>query len=259
MLNIARWTFIHRRIVVVAWIAVTVAIFAISDSVGKKTASNFTLSGTGSQHALDLLKSKFPAQAGDADQIVFHARRGTIEDGTDRAAIATTLARVARLPHVTSVTSPYAPGTHAISRDGTIAFATVTFDERANVLPKAAINRVISTAQSAHSAQLQVELGGQAIEQAQQTSLGFATVVGIAAAIIILLISLRSFSAMRLPIATALLGLRVGVGLITLASHVVDMPAFASELALMIGLGVGVDYALFIVTRFRENYRPKRR
>ena len=79
--------------------------------------------------------------------------------------------------------------------------------------------------------------------------------MGIAAAIVILLISFGSFSAMWLPIATALLGLGAGIGLINLASHVVDMPSFASELALMIGLGVGVDYALFIVTRFRENYR----
>ena len=114
---------------------------------------------------------------------------------------------------------------------------------------------MISTAESARSATLDVQLGGQAIEQAQQASLGFATVVGIAAAIVILLISFGSFSAMGLPIATALLGLGAGIGVINLASHVIDMPSFASELALMIGLGVGVDYALFIVTRFRENYR----
>ena len=105
------------------------------------------------------------------------------------------------------------------------------------------------------SGTLQVALGGQAVEQAQQASLGFATLVGIAAAILILLISFGSFSAMGLPIATALVGLGAGVGVITLASHLVAMPDFASELALMIGLGVGVDYALFIVTRFRENYR----
>jgi len=255
MLKIARWTMAHRRIVVAAWIIATVGIFAVSSSVGKKTASDFTLPGTGTQHALDLLKSKFPAQAGDADQIVFHARRGTLNSAADRAAIDATLARVARQPHVTSVVSPYAAGAHAISRDSTIAFATVNFDERANVLPKAAVNGVIATAQAARSPQLEVELGGQAIEQAQQSSLGFATLVGIAAAILILLISFGSFAAMGLPIATALLGLGAGIGLITLVSHVINMPDFASELALMIGLGVGIDYALFIVTRFRENYR----
>jgi RND superfamily putative drug exporter len=245
----------HRRVVMAAWIVATVGIFAVSSSVGKKTASDFTLPGTGSQRAVDLLRSRLPAQAGDADQIVFRAKTGTLASAADRATITATLVRVARLPHVTSVLSPYVPGAHAISKDRTIAFATVTFDQRANALPKAAVDRVISTADSARSQSLQVELGGQAIEQAQQVSLGFATVVGIAAAIVILLVSFGSFSAMGLPIATALLGLGAGVGLITLASHVIDMPDFASELALMIGLGVGVDYALFIVTRFRENYR----
>src|SRR5258708_20631428 len=156
MQRIARWTMAHRRIVVVAWIAATVGIFAVSSSVGKKTASDFTLPGTGTQHALDLLRSKFPAQAGDADQIVFHARSGTLERGSNRAAIGTTLARVARLPHVTGVVGPFASGTRAVSRDGMIAFATVTFDERANVLPKAAVNRVIATAEAARPPQLQV-------------------------------------------------------------------------------------------------------
>ena len=252
---IARWTMAHRRFVLVAWIVAAVAVFALSSSVGKKTASSFTLPGTGSQRAVDLLKARFPTQAGDADQIVFHTRTGTVVDTSARASIDSTLARVARLPHVTAVVSPYAAGQHAISTDRTIAFATVSFDQRANALPKAAVDRVITTAESARSSSLQVELGGQAIEQAQQASLGFATVVGILAAIVILLVSFGSFSAMGLPIATALLGLGAGAGVITLASHAIDMPDFASELALMIGLGVGIDYALFIVTRFRQNYR----
>ncbi len=255
MVNIARWTMAHRRLVVIAWIVAAVGILAVSSSVGKKTASSFTLPGTGSQQAVDLLQNRFPAQAGDADQIVFHAKTGTLETAADRAAIDLTVAQVARLPHVAGVVSPYAAGQHAISRDGTIAFATVNFDQRANALPKAAVNRVISTAESARSSTLDVQLGGQAVEQAQQASLGFATVVGLAAAILILLLSFGSFTAMGLPIATALFGLGAGIGVITLASHVVDMPDFASELALMIGLGVGIDYALFIVTRFRENYR----
>jgi RND superfamily putative drug exporter len=254
MLKIARWTMAHRRFVVIAWIIATVGIFAVSSSIGKKTASDFTLPGTGSQHAVDLLRSRFPAQAGDADQIVFRATTGKLTEAADRATIAATLARVADLPHVSSVVSPYAAGQHAISPNGSIGFATVTFDERANALPKTAVDRVITAAEAARSPRLQVELGGQAIEQAQQASLGFATVVGIAAAIVILLLSFGSFTAMGLPIATALLGLGAGIGLITLASHVVNMPDFASELALMIGLGVGIDYALFIVTRFRETY-----
>jgi RND superfamily putative drug exporter len=255
MLVIARWTMKHRRVVVLAWLTAAIGVFAISSSIGSKTATDFTLPGTGSQHAVDLLRSHFPAQSGDADQIVFRARTGKLTSASDRAAVGATLARVSHLPHVTGVLSPYVPGQRAISADGTIGFATVTFDQRANVLPKQAINTVIATAESERSATLQVELGGQAIEQAQQASLGFATLVGVGAAILILLISFGSFTAMGLPIATALLGLGAGLGLIGLASQVLDMADFASQLALMIGLGVGVDYALFIVTRFRENYR----
>jgi RND superfamily putative drug exporter len=165
------------------------------------------------------------------------------------------ISSVSKLPHVTAVASPYSAGSRAISPSGTIGFATVTFDKRANELPKAAVQRVIDGAGSARSPVLQVEFGGQAIEQAQQAGLGFATAIGIAAAIVILLISFGSVLAMGLPIATALLGLGAGLGLIGLGSQIIDMADFSSELALMIGLGVGIDYALFIVTRYRENYR----
>ena len=254
MLRITRWTMKHRRVVVLAWIAAAIGVYALSSSIGAKTATDFTLPGTGSQHAVDLLKAHFPAQSGDADQIVFRARSGKLADARHRSTVGGTLARVSRLPHVTGVVSPYVAGQRAISSDGTIGFATVTFDQRASVLPKPAIKTVIATAESARSSTLQVELGGQAIEQAQQASLGFATLVGVGAAIVILLISFGSFTAMGLPITTALLGLGAGLGLIGLASQLMDMANFASQLALMIGLGVGVDYALFIVTRFRENY-----
>jgi RND superfamily putative drug exporter len=255
MLRLTRWTMAHRRFVAVAWVVAAVAVLAVSSSVGTRKANNFSLPNTGSQRATDLLTSRFPAQAGDADQIVFRARTGKLADPATRRAVTTVIARVSKLPHVTGVVSPYAGGSNAISPAGTIGFATVTFDKRANELPKPAVQRVISTAQSARSPALHVELGGQAIEQAQQTGIGFATAVGIAAAMVILLISFGSVLAMGLPIATALLGLGAGIGLIGLGSQIIDMADFSSQLALMIGLGVGVDYALFIVTRYRENYR----
>jgi putative drug exporter of the RND superfamily len=255
MLRLTRWIIAHRRRVAIGWVAVAVGVLAISSSVGTRTSNNFSLPNTGSQRATDLLTSRFPAQAGDADQIVFHARARKLSDPAIRSTVSATIARVSKLPHVTGVVSPYSAGTRAISPDGTIGFATVTFNEQANQLPKIAIQRVITSAESARSSTLQVELGGQAIEQAQQTSIGFATAVGIAAAMVILLISFGSFVAMGLPIVTAALGLAAGIGLIGITSQIIDMADFASELALMIGLGVGIDYALFIVTRFRENYR----
>ena len=255
MLKLTRWTIAHRRIVVVGWIVFAIGILGVSQAVGKRNANNFSLPNTDSQRAVDLLQSRFPAQAGDSDQIVFRTRTGKLSDASARAAIKPMLVRVARLPHVAGVVSPYDAGADAVSKAGTIGFATVEFDQKANLLPKAAIDRVINTAEAVRSPALQVELGGQAIKQAQQTSLGFATGVGLIAAVVVLLLSFGSLLAMGLPIVTALFGLGAGLGVIGLGSHLVDMVDFSSELALMIGLGVGIDYALFIVTRFRDAYR----
>ena len=121
MVKIARWTMAHRRTVVVAWIVAAIGIFAVSSSVGKKTASSFTLPGTGSQQAVDLLQSRFPAQAGDADQIVFHAKTGKLTDAADRPR-STRRWRASRgCPTSPASSAPTPPGQHAISRDGTIA------------------------------------------------------------------------------------------------------------------------------------------
>src|SRR6478735_4236120 len=255
MLTLTRWTVAHRRIVILSWLVLGLGLLGLSQTVGSRTAENFSLPGTNSQHALDELKSRFPAQAGDADQIVFYSRTGKLTDASVRAVIVPLLERVGRLPYVTGVVSPYASGAHAISKAGTIGFATVAFDGSAARVPRAAIKRVVTAAEATRSPSLQVELGGLGIEQTQRASLGTATAVGLLAAVVVLLLAFGSLLAMGLPITTALLGLAAGVGLIGLGSHVIDMPNFATELALMIGLGVGIDYALFIVTRFREVYR----
>jgi RND superfamily putative drug exporter len=245
----------HRRAVVIGWLVLLIGALGVSGVVGTKYANNFSLPGTESQRAADLLKREFPAQAGDSDQIVLAARHGAVTDAAVRSRVAPMLAAVARLPHVTGVSSPFtANGARAISPDGKVAFATVTFDKRANVLPPSATERVIRVAKSAGSPLLQVALGGQAIEQVQKPSLGAATAIGLLAAIVVLLVTFGSLIAMGLPIITALLGLGTGIGLAGLGSRLIGMPSFATQLAAMIGLGVGIDYALFIVTRFRENY-----
>src|SRR4030095_5937469 len=140
--------------------AVLVISFGVSSAVGTNYTTNFSLGGTESQRATDLLKRDFPAQAGDDDSIVLHARQGKVTDAAVRERVEPVLAKVAKLPHVTGVRSPFGKsGAAQVSSDGTIGFATVTFDQRANALEKADIKRVISTAQTARSDQLQVELG----------------------------------------------------------------------------------------------------
>ena len=254
--RVARWTATHRKVTVVAWLVLLVAALGVSSALGTNFSNNFSLPGTESQRAADLLKQDFPAQAGDSDQIVFAVSAGSVNDPAVRARVGPMLAKVATLGHVTGVVSPYtAAGAKAVSPDGRVAFATVTFDKRANLLPATSVERVISTAKAAATPQLRVALGGQAIESVQKPSLGAATAIGLLAAIVVLLITFGSVVAMGLPIITALLGLGTGIALAGIASHVIGMPNFSTELAAMIGLGVGIDYALFIVTRFRENYR----
>jgi RND superfamily putative drug exporter len=256
LLKLARWSTTHRRYVIVGWIALLLAINVLAQSAGTSYSNNFTLPNSDAQRASNLLASSFPAQAGDRDTIVYRVSSGSVTDPAVRARMSATFAKVAKLPHVASVISPYggASAGKSISADGKIAFATVVFDEKANNLPKSAPERVVSVARAAARPGLQVELGGQAIEATEQAGFGISTAVGLLAAIVVLLLTFGSLIAMGLPIVTALFGLGSGLGVIALFTHVVDTPNFSSELAAMIGLGVGIDYALFVLTRFREAY-----
>ncbi len=250
----ARWITTHRKYVALGWVLALLVVNTVAQSAGTSYSNNFTLPKSDSQRASDLLRRSFPAQAGDRDTIVFKVAHGNVRDAGVRERMSMLFARVARLPRVAGVVSPYAGSGQAISRDGRIAFATVIFDKKANELDKADVQRVVDAAKGARAPGLQVELGGQAIQLTEQEGFGLTTAVGLLAAIVVLLITFGSLTAMGLPIVTALFGLGTGLGLIALFTHVVDTPDFSSELAAMIGLGVGIDYALFIVTRFREAY-----
>jgi RND superfamily putative drug exporter len=256
MLKLARWSTTHRLYVVIGWIVLIFAINALAQSAGTEYSNNFTLPNSDAQRAADLLQHSFPTQAGDRDQIVFRVSNGTVLDPAVRRHMEATFTQIEHLPHVAGVVSPYegAAAGKAISADRKIAFATVVFNEKANLLPESAPERVVKTAQAARQPGLQVELGGQAIEATEQEGFGLSTAVGLLAAIVVLLLTFGSLLAMGLPIVTALFGLGTGLGVIALFTHVVDTPNFSSELAAMIGLGVGIDYSLFILTRFREAY-----
>jgi RND superfamily putative drug exporter len=256
MLKLARWSTTHRKYVVIGWVLLLFAVNAFAQSAGTDYSNNFTLPNSDAQRAADLLQSSFPAQAGDRDQIAFKVSSGTVLAPAVRTRMSAMFAEVEKLPHVSAVISPYsgAAAGKSISANKKIAFATVVFDEKANLLPKSAPERVVEVARAAGERSLQVELGGQAIEATEQAGFGVSTAVGLLAAIVVLLLTFGSLIAMGLPIVTALFGLGTGLGAIALFTHVVDTPNFSSELAAMIGLGVGIDYALFILTRFREAY-----
>jgi RND superfamily putative drug exporter len=255
LLALARWCIKHRRWVVIGWVAIAIIATVVAGAAGRNYSTNFQLSGTESQRAQDLLAREFTTQSGDQDTIVFHTSAGTIDSPTVRGAIVPLLARVSTMPHVVAVITPYSTrGAVQVSRDRHTAFAIVSYDKRANLLPNTTGKPVLNAVKAAARPGLTVAAGGQVIEQAEGFSIGPATAVGVIAALVILLITFGSMTAAGMPLITAALGLITGVALIGLATHVTSMSNVAPELALMIGLGVGIDYALFIVTRFRESY-----
>ncbi|HKN98581.1 MAG TPA: MMPL family transporter [Pseudonocardiaceae bacterium] len=248
----ARWSVRHRSWVIGGWLALVVVLAGLSQWAGGATYQNdFTFPDSDSQAAQAIAQRDFPAASGDVDQIVFHTTAGTVTDPAVRDRMGPALAKVAALPHVVQVASPYTPHSRAISRDATTAFATVTFDAPASDLPPAAITGVIDTARAARTATLRVELGGQAIEQVESAGPGPLTIVGLAAAVVVLLVLFGSVTAMLLPIVTVLVAIGAGTSVNGLVTHVMDVGTATEAIALMIALGVGIDYSLFIVARFR--------
>ena len=252
MASLARWCFRHRRIVVLGWMAAIAALVGLTGSIGTAYSDSFSLPGTESTKALSLLSSSFPAQAGDSDTIVIHVKSGSVRDPAVQSRVSSMLARVATSPSVASVASPYAAaGATQVSKDGRTAYANVIFAKQAQALPVADVKHVIDLAESARSADLDVELGGNAIKQIQQTPPTSSEGVGLVAAGIILFIAFGSLFAMALPLLTAVVALGSGLLAVGLISHVVSIGTVGPTLAGLIGLGVGIDYALFIVTRHR--------
>ena len=255
MLALTRWCMKHRRRVAVGWLVLAIAMTALATAAGRHYASNFSLPGTEAQRAIDLLSHRFRAQSGDLDTIAFSTGSGTVDSPAVRDAIGSLLARVRAMPHVVAVVSPYsARGAVQVARDRRTAFASVYFAKRANLLPTGTGKPLLAAIAAVHVPGLKLAAGGQVIENAEGFSIGPATTVGVLAALVILLMTFGSLLAAGMPLVTAGLGLITGVALIGLATHVTSMANVAPELAVMIGLGVGIDYALFIVTRFRENH-----
>ena len=227
----------------------------IAGAVGRQYATDFSLPGTEAQHVVDLLGSQFKAQSGDVDTIVFHTKQGTVDDAAVRNAVTPVLESVAKMPHVAGVVSPYSSaGAVEVSKDRRTAFATINYDKRANLLADKTGQPVLDAINAVKVPGLTLAAGGQVIENAEGFNIGPATSVGVLAALIILLLTFGSLSAAGMPLVTAGLGLITGIALIGLGTHVTSMSNVAPELAIMIGLGVGVDYALFIITRFKENH-----
>ncbi|HVU60938.1 MAG TPA: MMPL family transporter [Mycobacteriales bacterium] len=254
MSGLARICVRYRWIVIALWVATAVYTVTISHRIGATYSNSFDLPHTQTQQAIDLLRADFPQAAGDIDQIVMHATRGKVTDPSLERSETSMLAEVARQPDVVAVISPFsAQGGGQISRDGTIAFAEVQYDKMANVLPRSTFESLIRTAQSIKSQYLDVELGGQGIELLQTVSTGPSEIAGILASAIILFLAFGSWRGMVTPLIAAIFAILIGTSIEGLLSHGLSVAPFAKQLSVLMGLGVGVDYALFIVSRHRNN------
>ena len=253
MRRFARWTTGHRWTVIIAWIVGLIAMAMVAAAAGSDFSEEFSLPSSDSKDALDLLENRFPAQAGDTVQIVYKADSG-VESPAVKQKMEGVFTKVAALPHVSEVAGPYEKGgAGAVSDDGKIAYATAQFNVTTDKLNDGEVKKIVDTARAAGGDGLQVEAGGASVEEVRsEEEESFSEGVGILAAIVVLLISFGSVVAMGLPLLTALFALGIGVSVITLFTHVFNTADFAPQLAFMIGLGVGVDYALFILTRFRN-------
>ncbi|MFF9275252.1 MMPL family transporter [Streptomyces griseosporeus] len=250
----ARWCYRHRLVVLLLWVGALFGLGASASTAGSDYANVFSLPDTDSKSAYDLMEKAFPARAGDTDTVVWKVDEGSVRDADVRSRIQPALEKIAKMKGVGDVAGPYTgpQGAAQISRDGHIAYAQITFTQRANEIPKELVEDVVDTARDARRDGLQVELGGQAIQRVQEPPQGLAEMVGLAAAAIVLFLAFGSLFAMLLPIAVAVFGVGMGMFGTQLLSHTTDIPDLAPLLSSLIGLGVGIDYALFIVTRHRR-------
>ncbi len=258
MPRLARWCLTHRRIVVTGWLLLLVGTVFLQSSTGSNYSASNRLSGTQSATAQSLLQRAAPSVSGDTERIVIATKTGTVRDPAVQSSVQRMLASVSRLPNVGSVTSPYgAAGAKQISRSGTVAFATVTFTKEDHAISTSEATRFVNTARAPNGGAVQVEVLGQ-VAEATNPSSSNSTIFGVVAALIVLLFVFGSILPALLPLVSTGIALGVAISIIGALSTVLSMASFTSQLSILIGLGVGIDYSLFILTRVRAEVRRGR-
>jgi putative drug exporter of the RND superfamily len=241
--RVAGWSQRHHWLALVLWLVTLAGITGVSQVVGSDYHDDHSLPGTESSRVGEALAEQAPRQSGDMVQIVFD---GDLASGR----IADLLSEVAELPHVSDVTRE-----PVVGQGGDIGFVTVTLDGRASDVPVEDVRRIIDTAKAAEGPGLRVELGGDAVRGAEEGAGGAAEGAGMLAALVILVFMFGSLLAAALPLVTALFAVGSTLGVIVLASQVVDLPSYAPPLMMLVGIGVGIDYALLIFARYRGELR----
>lgn len=245
--RLAGWSQRHRWLAVSLWLLTLVGVTVGSQVAGSAYHDDHSLPGTESQQIMDLFQAQAPAQTGATAEIVFKTESGL---ATARGPIDSMLAEVRNQPHVKAVTSPF-DNPSAVSREGTIGYAAIAFDQESKELPYDDIVRVVDTAKKAESAGLQVELGGEPIKRTGGGG-GPSEGVGLLAALVVLVFLFRSVLAAGLPVIAAIFAVGSTLGVIVLVSRFVDIASYTVPLMMLVGFGVGVDYALLIFSRYRS-------
>ncbi|MFF8944795.1 MMPL family transporter [Streptomyces sp. NPDC014864] len=256
MAALARWCVRHRLLVVLLWLLAFAGATGAATAAGSAYSNDYEVPGTESGRASRLLQEGFPGLGGDGDTVVWQTSPGTVRDPDVEQTMSRTLDRIAALPPVASVAGPYtAQGADRISADGHTAYATVTFRHPAREVTRTEAQAVVEAAGSARTDGLQVELGGTAVGLTESSGGHLAEAVGVVVAAAVLFLAFGSLAASLVPIATALVGVGTAYAAVGLLGHAMTVADFAPMLGLLVGLGVGIDYALFIVTRHRRGLK----
>ena len=252
---IGRFCSRHHWPVIGTWVVLAVALVLIGQAGGSKTSENLTLPGTGSTTATELLEDNLPEQAYGSNPLVLEAPAGqNLTAAKYSAAVAETVKRLEGLGDVNSATNPLGPEgmkKGLLSQDQSIAYIPVVLGIGPGEIDEEEAQRILDAAQPARAAGLHAAVGSYVGQQLSKPSTEVSEAIGLTAAVIILLFAFGTATAMMLPIVSALIGLACALSIIRLLEHVLQVPGVASTLATMIGLGVGIDYALFIVTRHK--------
>lgn len=248
------WCARHPWPVIGLWLVAVAVIAGAAVSWGASSSENIEIPGTESQRAIDLLQRRFPEAAGGRAQVVFATGKGRVTDAAFRSGAERTLDEIRELPHVTQVIDPFGPaGLFLVSQDGRFAFAEIVYDTTAREVGTAGVSALTATDAPALAAGLDVAYGGPVVERLGPEETRTSELIGLSVAVLVLAVAFGSVVAMALPMLTSLVGLGIGMLLIHLLGGVTEMTSFAPILASMIGIAVGIDYALFIVTRHRQH------
>jgi putative drug exporter of the RND superfamily len=243
----------RRLLVIGVWLLLLLGLGFASHAVGTKYNSSVTVSGSDSAAATDVMARSFSSELSDASPIVFHTDEGTLTDEAHRPVVEASLKALSQADDVASVSNPLAEDSTTLSRDGRTAYATVLPATSLGELSVPEAEAILDTAAApAEGTGVEVEAGGQLGDKVTEPGTEMSELIGICAAMLILVLVFGTVTAMALPIVAAVVGLICGLSIISLLSHVLSVSDVAPTLATMIGLGVGIDYSLFIVTRARS-------